>query len=372
MTEACHYTFGKSNNTLNDVTVLNLVTNATSKRHLTKMSSPSKRTPSKVRARRDRMSEYFSAMQEPPVRDSSGYSALKYSPSGRHVNISTINLLYENPQIAVFDKGEQREPCAQFRDATISQSNTGGPSGKRRSRDFSDFLYSLWKDKRMCDITLKVEGKEISAHKIALAAYSDKFTTKYCEDAPTTVSEIILSNGSAEAVEILLDYIYTSELHVNIRNIESILVCARQLGITSAVKICEDRISAFDKDNVLALFNIAERQGLTEISSRMHQFICENFIEMSRSTAFLQACAEHVRWILSKDELCIKSELDVFFAVLSWIEYNRQERLRFAVDLLQCVRFVYISPEDLVTHVEPVRHLFDIHECKQMLYEAFR
>ncbi|KAK3101595.1 hypothetical protein FSP39_004731 [Pinctada imbricata] len=195
------------------------------------------RTPAKVRAKRDRMSEYFQTLHEPPVRDSnessSGGSQLRYSPSGRHVHISTVNLLYENSNFAVFRKNRQTvhsDPSTSHTphaSHSVVSSPTKIPDGRtfvhdeqgksqfRRNADFSEFLYSLWKDRRMCDIVIKVNGQEIPAHKVALAAYSDKFTTRYCEQAPTTISEILLPNASVEAVQVLLDYIYTSDLNVN-------------------------------------------------------------------------------------------------------------------------------------------------------------
>ncbi|XP_061187506.1 ring canal kelch homolog [Saccostrea echinata] len=240
------------------------------------------------------------------------------------------------------------------------------------TKEMNQFLYDLWRSQRMCDIIIKVNDKEFHAHKLALAAHSEKFTSRYCEEAPLTISEVILPHASAEAAETLINYIYTNELVLTAENIESIIICARQLGIKSALNFCQDFLNSFTRDSVLFLLPIAQRQGFTEVAERMFGFINKCSLTMMQSEGFLQCEMHQVEWLISQDQLAITTELEVFFAVLRWIDHDQKERIKYAPVLVGCVRLIYISPDDLVKHVEPERHIFSIQKCFEMLYFAFR
>ena len=48
----------------------------------------------------------------------------------------------------------------------------------------------------------------------------------------------------------------------------------------------------------------------------------------------------------------VNNELDVFYAVLAWIDHSKHDRMKVASEALGCVRFIHVSPEDIVRHVE--------------------
>lgn len=240
------------------------------------------------------------------------------------------------------------------------------------TKEINQFLYDLWRSQQMCDIIIKVNGKEFHAHKLALAAHSEKFTSRYCEEAPLTISEVIVPNASPDAVEILINYIYTNELTLTAENIESVIICARQLGIKRVLEFCQDFLNSFNKDSVLYLLPIAQRQGFAEIAERMSGFMNKSSLTLMQSTGFLECGMHQVEWLISRDELEMNSELEVFYAVLRWIDHNRNDRIKYAPILIGCVRLIYISPEDLIKYVEPERHIFSIQKCFEMLYFAFR
>lgn len=77
--------------------------------------------------------------------------------------------------------------------------------------------------------------------------------------------------------------------------------------------------------------------------------------------------------ILNDDNLNIPNEIEVFCAIVAWVDFDRAQRICSAPQLLQCgVRMHCISPEDLITKVETVDWLFDVPECEYVLNEAIR
>lgn len=98
------------------------------------------------------------------------------------------------------------------------------------------------------------------------------------------------------------------------------------------------------------------------------------FMEVSQTTGFLCLSAERVCHLLSENKLMVNSELDVFCALLRWLDHDREARLCHAAHLLQGVlRLHCISPECIVTRVEPVDWLFDaVPDCLVVINEAMR
>lgn len=224
----------------------------------------------------------------------------------------------------------------------------------------------------MCDIVIRVGGTEYKAHKLALAAHSDKFTSRYCERIPTSMSEVNMSTSSREAVEEVLQYIYTTEMNITMDNVDAVIGCTRQLGVLSALDICKKFLLDFTPDNVFNMWCIADKHDFLDVLATLETCVCNHFGEVYKSLGYLQASFDQIQHFIRKDDLRIEDELDVFLAVVSWIDYNRQDRLRHALDLLGCVRLVYISPEQLAMHVEVVDYLFNIPECKDLLLAAYR
>jgi len=88
---------------------------------------------------------------------------------------------------------------------------------------------------------------------------------------------------------------------------------------------------------------------------------------------FVYLPAERLYRILSDDCLNVQSELEVFCALLQWLDFDREDRLCMAPKLLQCcVRLQYIPPEQLITKVEPVDWLFQNQDCEFLVNEAIR
>lgn len=334
-----------------------------------------RRTPAKVKVRRERHSlGDFLFRSETPVKDTSG------------LGFSIGNLKPSNQKNENLDAGSTKESVSRRRTKSFAgfpnvhnkplDHENKSNSANDGARELNTFLFNLWSNQQLCDIVIRVNGKEYLAHKLALAAYSEKFTSRYCERQrlPASLSEINLLNSTAEAVEEVLNYIYTNQLRITDLNVDALIVCAKQLGVSAALSMCKQYLMGFNQRNVISLMQIAEKHGFMEIVERMEASMFDNFTEITKLDSFLNSRYDIVIKLLSKESLKLKvlNELDVFFAIIAWIDFNRQERLQFATQLLECVRFANISPENLVKYVEPQRTIFQNPVCKEMLYTAFK
>ena len=100
----------------------------------------------------------------------------------------------------------------------------------------------------------------------------------------------------------------------------------------------------------------------------------DRFCEVSQTSEFLCLPPDRVCQLLSDDMLTVESEMDVFCALVRWLDHDRDNRLCHAAHLLQdAVRLHCVSPECIVSRIEAVDWLFDaVPECQVVTNEAMR
>lgn len=79
---------------------------------------------------------------------------------------------------------------------------------------------------------------------------------------------------------------------------------------------------------------------------------------------------EEVVALLSSDDLNVKSEKDVFRAIIDWLKH-KDERIQDASRLLAVVRLPSITPQFLSDNVE-TNPLFRDQQCQELLNQAFK
>jgi len=109
-------------------------------------------------------------------------------------------------------------------------------------------------------------------------------------------------------------------------------------------------------------------------SYRRRAISCRGCVmQVSATKHFVYLPAERLYRILSDDNLNVTSEMEVFCALLQWLDFDREDRMCMAPKLLQCcVRLQFIPPEQLITKVEPVDWLFENPDCEFLVNEAIR
>ena len=108
-------------------------------------------------------------------------------------------------------------------------------------------LDNLKKQRRLCDITIKVGKRSFEAHKAVLAADSnyflDMFTHRFKESAENKVN----IDGCPEIFKVLLDFVYTGKMGITIQTASEVLEMACYMQLTAATDECAKFItSQFD------------------------------------------------------------------------------------------------------------------------------
>ncbi|KIH50320.1 BTB And Kelch [Ancylostoma duodenale] len=144
---------------------------------------------------------------------------------------------------------------------------------------------------------------------------------------------------------------------------------ARTLQIVTekcATFICEHLL---DVDNALSLRTIFLSVGCRSAAEDVGCFVEKNFALISHSDKFLELFTEYLVELLSKDELNVVSEEEVFNAAMRWIEHS-PERTNVLERVLSCVRLHLLDKKVLVDKVARHPSILCSSRCREMVDEV--
>lgn len=172
-------------------------------------------------------------------------------------------------------------------------------------------------------------------------------------------------------MEALINYAYSGRIVLNKTNVQSIMVGASFLQLQSVRDACADFLkSHLHPNNALGISLFADRLNCSSLVEESTKYIQQYFHQVSLSDEFLVLSVTDLKELISKDDLYVMSESQVFEAVIRWIKHNVDERLIHLPKLLILVRLPLLSPEYLVDHVAKEDLIRRSHECRDLLDEA--
>ncbi|XP_040012066.1 kelch-like protein 22 isoform X2 [Xiphias gladius] len=221
-------------------------------------------------------------------------------------------------------------------------------------RSLLDGLLALRHSGILFDVVLLVEGRPIQAHRILLAASCDYFRGMFAGGLrETQQKEIPIHGVSYMAMKKILDYIYTSEIELDLECIQEVLIAATLVQLENVIGFCCDFLFCrLDESNILEVRHLADLYGLQQLNARVHFYILRNIQTLSRSDTYRQLPQDDVFRALRSDELQVNSENEVYEAALHY-HYSPEQvetdqvYLQDHLKMLDAVRFCLIEKQVL-------------------------
>ncbi|KAG7488707.1 hypothetical protein MATL_G00037340 [Megalops atlanticus] len=239
-----------------------------------------------------------------------------------------------------------------------------------------DGLYDLLENDKFVDCVLKIKDKEFPCHRLVLAACSSFFRAMFQSDLEEFKKrEIVLEEVEPNIMEMILKYIYTSNINVTEQNVQDIFTVANLLQIPSIFTVCvsflQKRLSL---SNCVAIFRLGLMLDCPRLAISARDFICNRFQLIVRDKEFLELGPNELAAIITSDALNVENEELVFESVLKWVGHDKDSRLKDLPGLLECVRFRLVPIEyftDKVEKHEWLRSNPEIAEKLQLVKDAF-
>lgn len=225
---------------------------------------------------------------------------------------------------------------------------------------------------KLCDVTLKVENQSFSAHRLVLAATIPYFHAMFLSNmAESKQKDITLQGVDAVALETLINFAYSGRVTLTNDNVQSIMVGASYVQLHKVKDACADFLRRhFHPHNVLGIRHFADSLSCNSLMEEADKYIQQYFHEVSQEEEFLNLSFADVKELISRDELHVVSEEQVFEATMRWVKHDNETRSPNLPELLALVRLPLLTPHYLADHVAKEKLIRTSHQCRDLLDEA--
>ncbi|XP_064610470.1 LOW QUALITY PROTEIN: kelch-like protein 18 [Liolophura sinensis] len=225
---------------------------------------------------------------------------------------------------------------------------------------------------KLCDVTLKVGEQKFTAHRIVLAASIPYFNAMFTHDmVESKQDEITMQGIDPGAMGALVNYAYNGKVEIEVNNVQSLLVGASFLHLQTVKEACCDFLKQrLHPQNCLGLRKFADQYMCTSLVESANKYIQKHFQAVSKGDEFLSLSKAEVLDIISRDELHVTSEEQVFEAILAWVKRNQDQEKDSFPELMVKVRLPLLTPQYLSDRVATEELVKSSLKCRDLLDEA--
>ena len=233
-------------------------------------------------------------------------------------------------------------------------------------------MHRFYRDERWVDVVLKVEGTNFPSHRLVLAASSTyferMFTNGMCEEKAT---EITLNQVTSCAIKHLLEFAYTSKLHLQTENVLEIFEAADMLQFTSARKFCEQLLlEQIDTTNCLTFMVYADAFSSESLYTKAKHCAAATFKEQILKDVYFRLPLAHLINLLSDDSVSLAYEEHVYEAMMTWVTFDLEQRKPFIPELFRCIRLNYVSRWFLIEKISKDALLAEFPAAQSLINSA--
>ena len=245
-------------------------------------------------------------------------------------------------------------------------------SSETFTNDAFYMLQNIRRQGKLCDVTLKVDTSKFSAHRIVLAASIPYFNSMFTSDMlEVNQNEIVMQGIEEHALEALVNFAYSGSITVNVNTVQAILIGANFLQLKVVKEFCYNFITKrLHPSNCLGVRHFGEMLMCSPLVDQSNSYLNRYFVDVSQSEEFFQLLKDSVVDILSRSELNVASEEQVFAAASAWVKHDFSARKDFMPELLQHIRLPLLRPEILTDVVQMDPAAKSCLKCRDLVDKA--
>lgn len=245
---------------------------------------------------------------------------------------------------------------------------------QRHSLTLLEQVKRMKESTEIIDVVLVAEGEKFPCHKVVLAAFSPYFKAMFtCGLAECTQREVALCDISAESVAVILNYMYSAELHLDNQNVQTVALSAYFMQMEDVFRMCEKyMMDHMDASNCVGIYYFANHIGAEDLADQAKKYLYQHFAEVSLQEEILEIEFQQLLTLIKSDDLNISREESILDLVIRWVKHSRQSRVEHLTELLRQVRLVLVSPSFLVEARKRNTMILCNSECNDMFEEALK
>nr|XP_002739148.2 PREDICTED: kelch-like protein 3-like [Saccoglossus kowalevskii] len=221
---------------------------------------------------------------------------------------------------------------------------------------------------------LQVENKVFKAHRNVLAAWSPYFDTMCYSGMEEGLRNMAtIECTTADAMEEILNYIYTGEICISSDNVEPILRGADHFLIPALREYCCEFLSKkMDASNCLVVKQLADLYRFGELYNRSSEFVRNQFMHVitDGNDDLMALTVDQLIDLITDEKLRVEKEESIYELVLKWTKFDLASRKEYFPELLSHVRLPQLNRQYLMSYVEVEELIRENPKCMALFADA--
>ena len=222
-----------------------------------------------------------------------------------------------------------------------------------RDNHSQDILLRMDNDRKTsakyCDFTLVADGHRFPVHRNVLGVLSTFFDKLFHIDMKEKRENKVEINGvSKEVLEVILDFIYTGEMALSMENVFAVIEAAHQMDLPYVKETCSKYLGhQVNVGNWSSIRAYAQRYNYKELLDKVDEAIALQFDAVVKTRQFIELNVEDLKHFLALEKRSVKSEDEVYKAVIGWIKHDLIGHEIYTEELLSLINFSKMSVDFL-------------------------
>ncbi|ESO95821.1 hypothetical protein LOTGIDRAFT_160378 [Lottia gigantea] len=187
-------------------------------------------------------------------------------------------------------------------------------------------LSKLFINKQLCDVTLKIEGKDLEAHKAILAINSDYFEAMFSHwYGESNEHSVKLENLNYHAVCTIVKFMYTGTISLTTENVKDVFIASDLLQMLHIKSLCSGyMVNVLDASNCMGMLSLGEVYNCQYLYDKSMKLLALQFPLVSSTSELYQISFHKLLDILASDDLNLGHEREalVLKVVVKWLDRN--------------------------------------------------
>lgn len=240
------------------------------------------------------------------------------------------------------------------------------------SRHFTvlgEYLNNLRERGDLCDVLIRIDDQTFPSHRVVLSYSSEYFNNVLSTGNKTVLvpMEIKLKGVIKSSFDAYLGYAYTGQLDVTAENIGFLATTADFLRANSMKRKCTSYLDNISLEQALLILVKGSVALGSNIYKRSKATVVDYFCYAVDYDTFLHLDVATLARIVGSDRLYIASEMEVFTAIMQWINFDYKLRKNHFSSMMNKVRFGLMTQLEILQCAE-MTPLF--RDCPDVLHKA--
>ena len=219
------------------------------------------------------------------------------------------------------------------------------------------------------------DGKKLGAHRSVLSEATPFFEKLLGSDMKEAKEGVVRMEMITElGLREVLEFIYTGSVQISAEdNAQDLIALADYLILPHLKDLAARTLQRnLNSSNSLSMYYLAEKFRCEDLMSNTRDFILANFTSVTKSEKFFNLSYEEVKMWISRDDIHVDCEDDVFIVIVAWIYHNKQDRRKNFSELFREVRLLYTSRDFLQNGMASCDLVIDDESCMYLVTETLK